>query len=272
MTKLAATLVFCDKPEYSKPIEGESYKLIEDSGLKYTHLLNTIKWAKCRELEYEIHNFTSLLLKPRPTICKEGDARIAYEAKQLAEYEKALENPVYILIIRKAVQSILNTENTSDLQTEQEKLPLETKMWFNNRYVNSKKCSHRYFSEIAQEASADKEQLYICDIKTQPLLNTIRCALPVIVDDAIAANLNCEGFYYHYSTDRVDIRKDAHRRLNIGVHYNKPTRLTFIWRYINSLRHSSEMTFILNDGDIYFLTDNISNGTTYHLAYGEEKY
>lgn len=274
MTKLTATLVFCDKPEYSKPIDGDSYKMIENIGLKHIHLLNTIKWAKCRELEYEIHNLTSFLEKPQQnTTYVEGDPRSAYEQKQLEEYNKAVENPAYILIVRNAVQAILNTENTLELRAEQDKLPLETKMWFNNRYVNSHKRSHCYFSEIAQEANEAKEQLYICDIKTQPLLNTIRCALPVIIDDAIAANLNCEGFYYHYRTDRLDIRKDAHRRLNIGIHYNKTTHLTFVWRYNNiRMKYSKNITFYLNDGDMYFLTDNISNNSIYNLAYGEELY
>lgn len=274
MSKLTATLVFCDKPEYSKPTNSDLYKLIENAGLKHAHLLTAIKWAKCRELEYSLHNLTKSLQNPKQNAkYKEGDPSNAYEAKQLEEYNKAVENPAYILIVRNAVQAILNTENTVELKAEQDTLPLETKMWFNNRYVKSHKHSHRYFSETAQEANVAKEQLYICDIKTQPLLNTIRCALPVIVDDAIAANLNCEGFYYQHDYEKLDIRKDAHRHLNIGVHYNKTTCLRFVWRYNNIRTHNSnEMVFYLNDGDMYFLTDNISNSSTYNLAYGEEMY
>jgi hypothetical protein len=191
-----------------------------------------------------------------------------------------INNPAYILIIKNAVNKLLDTVNGKNLLfEEQDFLEKDTKAFMYGRVVNKNARHNLCFSEEHQEPIYEEGKGRIYAFNEVPLLNKIRVKLGEFIG-VKGLNLQAEGnYYYDINKCGIGFHGDTERKKVIAIRLGATIPLCYTWFHNN--KKISEIININNieHGDIYIMSEKATgfdwkSNTKYTLrhAAGCKKY
>lgn len=160
-----------------------------------------------------------------------------------------------ILIVRNGVKALIGEEYTVEqLRKEQETLDVDTKAFMYGRVCNKKARYNLCFADYSQEPKYEEGKGRVINFADIPITSKIREKLPHLMGDK-CKDLMAEGnYYYDISKCGIGFHGDAERRIVVGVRIGESMPLHYRW-YLYSKCVSNPVELILNDGDIYFMSD-----------------
>ncbi len=174
-------------------------------------------------------------------------------------FQGASTEPAYILVIRQAINHLLNLQDANDLLAEQARLQPDTKAFMYGRVVNKKARHNLCFSEIGQEPDYQNKKGRIVPYSEVPLLNSLRLGFPARFGPK-AKNLVIEGNYYYDVTKcGIGFHGDAERKRVIAIRLGAPLPLNHQW-FLGSKPVGTRIKLIINHGDIYIMSEK-ADGT-----------
>ena len=125
------------------------------------------------------------------------------------------------------------------------------------RVVNKHARHNLCFSFESQEPDYENKKGRIVAFDSLPLLKKVRSFFPKILKE-IGVGLVAEGnHYYDVSKCGVGYHGDGERKKVIGVRLGASIPLVYQW-YHNANSIGQKMRFMLNHGDIYFMSEKAS--------------
>ena len=159
-----------------------------------------------------------------------------------------------ILIIRNGI-CLFGQPSGACLYEEQNKFKRDTKAFMYGRVVNKKARHNLCFSDFDQVADYEKGKGTVINFTHTPILRYIRQNMAAILECSKLANLQCEAnYYYDVKKTYIGFHGDTERRIVVGLRLGHQFPLHFRWYYKNQ-PISNLMSFQLNDGDIYIMSD-----------------
>lgn len=191
-----------------------------------------------------------------------------------------INNPAYILIIKNAVNKLLDTENGKKLLfEEQDSLEKDTKAFMYGRVVNKHARHNLCFSEEHQEPIYEEGKGRVYAFNEVPLLNKITGKLGEYIGEK-GFNLQAEGnYYYDINKCGIGFHGDTERKKVVAIRLGATIPLCYTWFHNNE--KISEIVNINNieHGDMYIMSEKATgfdwkSKTKYTLrhAAGCEKY
>lgn len=182
---------------------------------------------------------------------------IACELIQLNKDRETVLPDAYILIARGGVNALVNID---DLSNEQRVLRKDTKAFMYGRVVDKKARHNLCFSDFDQDPDYENGKGTVVDFKHLPMLSKLRAVWGDVIGKA---DLQCEGnYYYDVKKTYIGFHGDTERRIVIGVRLGESFPLHFMW-FKNSKPVGSLFTTMLNNGDVYFMSDK-ATGYDWH--------
>lgn len=189
-------------------------------------------------------------------------------------------NPI-ILIVRKGVNQIFSDpENGADcLLAEQQDLNWDVKKMNKGKVMNSLARHNLCYGAEASDPNYDQKRGRVIAFESVPLLNHVREWLPTVLGES-AEKLNAEGnLYYDIQKCAIGFHGDGERRKVIAFRLGETFPLHYQW-YYKSQPVGLRMTFMLNHGDFYIMSDkSVGNDwkirnqlTLRHAAGSADKY
>ncbi len=165
-------------------------------------------------------------------------------------------NPAYILVVKNAVNTLLNDEKGSHLlYQEQDKLEKDKKALMYGRVVNKNARHNLCFSDISQEPKYEEGKGRIYSFSDLPVLNKIREMLGVYIGEK-GNMLQAEGNYY-YDLKKCGVRfhGDSGRKKAVIIRLGSTFPLCYAWYHnkerISDLLHLNN----LSHGDMYIMSE-----------------
>jgi hypothetical protein len=166
------------------------------------------------------------------------------------------DNKAYILIIKNAVNILLEDDNGADrLFDEQNILEKDTKAFMYGRVVNKHARHNLCFGEEHQEPNYEEGRGTIYAFNEVPLLNQIRNKLGEIIGEK-GTNLQAEGNYYY------DVRKcgigfhgDTERKKVAAFRLGSTMPLCYTWFHNNENISDIMRISNLEHGDMYIMSE-----------------
>ena len=163
-------------------------------------------------------------------------------------------NEAGLLIVRDAVDLILNDVKKEALFEEQYALSYDKKAFMYGRVVNKHARYNVCYGNDHREPDYPNKKGTIISFDETPILARIRHALPDFIGPK-AIGLLAEGNYYHdTNTCGIGYHGDAERKKVIGIRLGQDLRLCFHW-YHNGERVGEKASFILRSGDLYIMSE-----------------
>jgi hypothetical protein len=189
-------------------------------------------------------------------------------------------NEAYILIIKNAVNILLDDENGKNLLfQEQDILEKDTKAFMYGRVVNKHARHNLCFSEECQEQDYEKGRGKVYAFNEVPLLNKIRERLGEYIGEK-GQNLQAEGnYYYDIKKCGIGYHGDTERKKVAAIRLGATIPLCYTWYHNN--QNISDIIKLNNieHGDMYIMSEKATgfdwkSKTKYTLrhAAGCEKY
>jgi hypothetical protein len=198
----------------------------------------------------------------------------------LGEEDAQAKNPAYILIIKNAVNSLLESEEGANLLfNEQDVLEKDTKAFMYGRVVNKHARHNLCFGEEHQEPDYENGMGRIYAFNEVPLLKRIREKIGDIIGEK-GHNLQAEGnYYYDYKKCGIGYHGDSERKKVLALRLGASIPLCYAW-FKNNEKISDVITFDnLEHGDIYVMSEKTtgfdwksSSKYTLRHAAGSDKY
>jgi len=190
-------------------------------------------------------------------------------------------NEAHVLVIRKGLRALLPSNNDEkDFFKEQQGLEYDKKAFMYGRVVNKHARHNIVFATIDQEPEykEGKGRVVSFDNEKIKLLNQVRLSLINIVGNQIKDIVAEGNYYYDIKKTGIGWHGDSERFIVIGIRSGATMPLYYRWYYKNNIVSPSEK-IILNDGDVYFMSEKASGNdwkkkniyTLRHSA-GSEKY
>lgn len=176
------------------------------------------------------------------------------ELVNLNQFADVDEETAYILIVRNAVNFILNSEQgTEEMFLEQQNLNYDKKAFMKGRVVNKIARHNICFSHYDQEPNYEDKKGRIVSFERVPLLQRVKLFLENLTQ---RYNLQCEGnHYYDVKNTYIGFHGDTERKIVIAVRLgNVKFPLHFRW-YCNSNAIGNQFSVMLYPGDIYFMSE-----------------
>lgn len=129
---------------------------------------------------------------------------------------------------------------------------------FNKQYnVNDAIFAKKNF--VLDTTNEDFVEATINAFADLPMMQKMRKVLGSIV--GVAKDLNAEGNFYEVNTkSQIGYHGDTERTVVICVCLGLKGKLTYAWRAPNSSENLAERSFVLNSGDIYFMSEKAAGG------------
>lgn len=166
------------------------------------------------------------------------------------------ENRAYILVVKKAVNALLNDENGDNaLLEEQNELKKDTKSYMYGRVVNKHARHNLCFGETHQEAIYEEGKGTVYAFDELNYLKQIREKLGEI-HPRKCRDLQAEGNYY-YDTSKCGIgfHGDSERKKVLAIRLGETIPLCYTW-YHNNQNISDILTInSLEHGDMYIMSE-----------------
>ena len=177
--------------------------------------------------------------------------------KMLNEEQQAFNNsPAYILIIKNAINIMLENEHSADaLFQEQDLLEKDSKALMYGRVVNKHARHNLCFSDEHQEPDYSQGKGTVYAFSENPILQRVREKLEDILGEK-GRNLQAEGNYY-YDTRKCGIgyHGDAERKKVIAIRLGESIPLCYAWFHRN-MKCSNVLTLSnLEHGDMYIMSE-----------------
>lgn len=166
------------------------------------------------------------------------------------------EHPAYILVVKNAVNVMLENENGTDLlYDEQNSLEKDTKAFMYGRVVNKHARHNLCFGEKHQEPNYEEKKGRIYSFDEVPLLNNIRHRLGEILGEK-GANLQAEGnYYYDINKCGIGFHGDAERKKVVGFRLGSRMPLCYAWFKDNNKVSDIITINDLEHGDMYMMSE-----------------
>lgn len=165
-------------------------------------------------------------------------------------------NPAFILIIKNAVNALLDDENGRNLLfDEQDKLEKDTKAFMYGRVVNKHARHNLCFSELHQEPNYEEGRGRIYAFSEVEILNKIRLKLGEFIGEK-ALDLQAEGnYYYDINKCGIGFHGDTERKKVIAIRLGATIPLCYKWYHNN--KNISDLLTIANieHGDMYIMSE-----------------
>jgi hypothetical protein len=167
--------------------------------------------------------------------------------------------PAKLLIIRNGIKLFGESGSDSDISArlyeEQCEFERDKKAFMYGRVVNKKARHNLCFSDFDQDPDYISGKGTVINFTRTPILNKIRNELPAIMQCGKLAGLQCEANYY-YDIDKtyIGFHGDTERRIVVGLRLGAKFPLHYQWYYQHQSVSNLE-TILLNDGDIYIMSD-----------------
>jgi hypothetical protein len=166
------------------------------------------------------------------------------------------QNPAYILIVKNAVNALLDDENGKNLLfEEQDVLEKDTKAFMYGRVVNKHARHNLCFSEQHQEPTYEEGKGRVYAFNEVPLLNQIRVKLGEFLGEK-AMNLQAEGnYYYDVKKCGIGFHGDSERKKVVAIRLGATIPLCYTW-YHNNENISDVMRInSIEHGDMYIMSE-----------------
>lgn len=243
------TITFCECAE--NHVGMEQIGLKAETGFSYTDLKSFKRTLRGLNIDTQIY---SINLESTDASANTNPAHKAY-----------------ILIARCAVDAVIQ----GNLMQELTDLEWDTTARMYGRVVNKKARHNLCFADYSQEPTYAQGKGTIVSFADLPLLGELRQFLNELTGD----NLLAEGnLYYDVNTCGIGYHGDSERRKVVGVRLGSSIPLVYQWFY-QSQPIGSKYEFVLNDGDIYIMSDKavgfdwkLRNSYTLRHAAGSAKY
>lgn len=166
------------------------------------------------------------------------------------------ENPAYLLVIKDAVNAMLNNpEGANELYEEQDKLEKDTKAFMYGRVVNKHARHNLCFADQHQEPTYEEGKGRVYAFDEVPILNKIRSKLGEVIGEK-GINLQAEGnYYYDAKKCGIGYHGDSERKKVAAIRLGATIPLCYAW-YHNNEQVSEIMTINdLEHGDMYVMSE-----------------
>ena len=184
-------------------------------------------------------------------LTREGVACEMYGLHEHWEGDGEVEE-AYLLVIRKGVQHILGTEDTSSLMAENDGLDMDKHALMKGRVVNKKARWNLCFAEEDQEPNYEDGKGRVIAWKHIPMMQQIREKISEWTEDEL---LNGEAnYYYDISKCGIGFHGDGERRKVFAVRMGASMPLYYQW-FQQSETVGPRIKFELNDGDMYMMSE-----------------
>ena len=165
-------------------------------------------------------------------------------------------NPAYVLVIKNAVNTLLDDNNGNNLLfEEQDVLEKDTQTFMYGRVVNKHARHNLCFSEEHQEPNYEEGRGRVYAFNEVPLLNKIRSKLGECMGDK-AVNLQAEGnYYYDINKCGIGFHGDTERKKVVAIRLGATIPLCYTWFHnnerISDILHIND----LEHGDMYIMSE-----------------
>ena len=170
-----------------------------------------------------------------------------------------------IMIVRNGVNFLLNgfSYNSDSLLREVLRFEPDKKAFMRGRIVNKLARHNLCFANFSQKSNIEEKKGTVIAFSETEVLRCLRSrleqfcmAFPQCPDlTRKIVDLTGEGnYYYDISKCGIGYHGDSERRVVVGVRLGCEMPLVYRW-YFNSGRIGNAMTFQLQHGDIYFMSD-----------------
>ena len=156
------------------------------------------------------------------------------------------------MVIKRGVQHILGTENTSELMAEHDSLAMDKQAFMRGRVVNKHARWNLCFADEDQEPSYADGKGRIVSYRHIPRTQKIRETISEWMEDEM---LNGEAnYYYDISKCGIGYHGDAERRKVFAVRMGKSMPIYFQW-FQKSKPIGERIQIDLDDGDMYIMSE-----------------
>lgn len=158
-----------------------------------------------------------------------------------------------VLVIRKGVQYLLESEDTKALMAEHDALTMDKHALMKGRVVNKHARWNLCFADFDQEPNYEDGKGRVVDYKHIPLTEKIRTKIGSWMKGT--EKLNAEAnYYYDISRCGIGYHGDSERRTVIGARMGEEMPLYYQW-FQNSEPMGERIKVDLGDGDMYVMSE-----------------
>ena len=157
-----------------------------------------------------------------------------------------------VLVIRNGAQCI-SKGGLDKLRQEVCGLKLDTQAIMRKRVVEKRARLNTVIADFSQEIDMVKGHGSVYNFANLQEISRIRAGLSHYFGDK-ALNLNGEINHYHHKDSFISPHGDGERKIVIGLRFGEKFPLWFQW-YHKSQRVSPKLQIILQDGDMYVMSD-----------------
>jgi len=175
------------------------------------------------------------------------------ELIELNRFADVNEDDAYLLVIRNAVNFILNRNDGTDLLlNEQERLEYDKKAFMRGEVKNKNARHNICFGEINQQPNYEEKKGTIVSFYDVFYLDECRRFISEITG---ITNLQCEGnHYYNIKNTYIGFHGDTERKVVVAIRLGESFPLHYRW-YQNSNAIGEQFSIMLNSGDMYFMSE-----------------
>jgi len=195
------------------------------------------------------------LIKARDWFSKKGANAIIYDLNYpLTNKNIYPEEEAYILIIKQGVDYLQGGSGADKLFEELKELKWDKKAFMYGRVVNKKARHNICFGATNQKPDYASGKGRIVAFNDVSLLKKIKSALPKVIG-VMGKDLVAEGnYYYDIKKCGIGFHGDSERKKVVGIRIGASIPLVYQW-YIDSEKIGNQISFDLDHGDIYFMSD-----------------
>jgi len=158
----------------------------------------------------------------------------------------------WVLVIRKGVQHVLQTANTTALMAENDQLDMDKHALMKGRVVNKHARWNLCFADEDQEPDYESGKGRVVGWKHVPLLSRIREWVATITEDVpLYAEAN---YYYDIEKCGIGYHGDGERRKVFAMRMGAAMPIYYQW-FQRSQPVGPRIEIPLNDGDMYMMSE-----------------
>lgn len=195
------------------------------------------------------------------------------------EHKKDKNIDAKVLIVRGGLKFMLGKDYEEGIKEIKGTSELvDTKAWMRGRVVNKIARYNLCYGEEAQVADFEKKMGTIVAFKDAKHVNMIREKLGELDKNKCKDLLAELNYYYDVNKCGIGYHGDGERKKVIGIRVGATMDLQYNW-FINSKAIGERVVLLLNEGDIYFMSEKSSGNdwkkkkiVTLRHAAGAKKY
>jgi len=189
------------------------------------------------------------LQKVHEQLTSEG---VTCELYALHQYVDIEVEEAYVLVMRKGVQHVLQTDGTKEMMAENDALDMDKHALMKGRVVNKHARWNLCFAEEDQEPDYESGKGRIIAWKHLPLMQHVREKIAEWTEDVL---LNGEAnYYYDISKCGIGFHGDAERKKVVAMRMGASMPLYYQW-YQRSETVGPRIQLDLHDGDMYMMSE-----------------